>query len=433
MKITSGQRLLVSLSLILSLAWGGCMFEDAPAVNVTMPADFGVQGEMVAENIPVDIYWDATYSMAGYTTLAAGNVFRTLPDELGDMGDSMGEVTFYRFGAEVTPMEGREWRNYTQPGVYTELITAVHNVVDKADANHLSVIVTDLFESDSDWSNVTKKLKDKYFGNHLAVAIIGVKNSFNGDIFDVGLNAAKYTYNSGDNPARFRPFYLFIMGPEKGVRDFIDRWRERKTLPNETNYLFLSENLTESAGDFSKLELLPESENLYEKDGLGLKDKRMKEFGITDMGDPVKLAAKFAYQPIFGTCPLDMDNLKTSVQVLKLTEEGWQKSEREGDANAEVVHAEDDNYQVTLTFSPELTLEPESVNFIHVSVAPDSKGYKLPDWVKQWNMPNVDVSPTDFDGSKTINFLHVADSLKGSALAASHPSLVNLNMVIDNR
>ena len=37
----------------------------------------------------------------------------------------------------------------------------MHNVVDAANEEHLSVIITDLFESDADWSNVTKKLKDK--------------------------------------------------------------------------------------------------------------------------------------------------------------------------------------------------------------------------------------------------------------------------------
>ena len=37
-----------------------------------------------SEKMDVDVYLDATVSMQGYTTLAAGNVYRTLPDLLYD-------------------------------------------------------------------------------------------------------------------------------------------------------------------------------------------------------------------------------------------------------------------------------------------------------------------------------------------------------------
>jgi|GEM_PF-1154647 len=440
-RLDAMRNVIVCMAAILfSLFLGGCSPPWEDEVSITMPEDIAQASQDVSEEIGVDVYWDATYSMYGYTTLAAGNAYRTLPDELGDIGDSMGQVRFFRFGAEVMPMEGREYRKFSDPGAYTELITAVHNVVDKADPNHLSIIVTDLFESDSDWSNVTKKLKDKYFARHMAVAIIGIKNSFNGDIFDVGLNAAKFTYDSGDNPAMFRPFYLFIMGPEQSVREFMERWKERQAMPNETQYLLLSENLTESANDFSQLTLQEGGQNLYEDEQLGITDKRIKEFGINDMGSPAVLSVQFKYQPVFGACPLNMETLKSSVRVLSLEEgengeRAWQVSTMENDAKVEVVPSPDQpgSYSVTLRFTPERTLSPDRINFIHVSVAPDAKGYQLPEWVKAWNMPNVDVAPDQFDGSKTINFLHVVESLKNSALAAAHPSLVNMNLVIDNR
>ena len=57
----------------------------------------------------------------------------------------------------------------------------------------------------------------------------------------------------------------------------------------------------------------------------------------------------------------------------------------------------------------------------------------LPDWVKSWNMANYDIDANAFDGSKTINFLHVVGSLKDSMLMSAHPSLVNVNIVIDMR
>ena len=434
-----GKRSIRCLATVfLCLLLGGCSppWEEADLSSISMPAEVVQTGQETMEGTTVDVYWDATYSMQGYTTLASGNVYRTLPDQLGDIGDSMGEVRFFRFGAEVTPMDGREYRQFSTPAAYTELITAVHNAVENADENHLSVIVTDLFESDADWSNVTKKLKDKYFSKHMSVAIIGIKNSFYGDIFDVGLNAAKFSYNSYDDPARFRPFYLFIMGPDRKVKEFMELWKERQTAPNETQYLLLSENLTESTNDFSQLVILEGSENLYENEALGIRDKSVKEFGIDNQGDPVTLAVSFDYKPLFGTCPLDMNSLKTAIQVYSLTEEKtWEEVDREDDATVEMGAdpGQPGRYQLTLRFTPERTLAPGRINFLHVSVKPDAKGYRLPDWVKAWNMPNVDVAPDQFDGSKTVNFFHVVESLKSSALAAAHPSLVNMNLIIDER
>ena len=148
------------------------------------------------------------------------------------------------------------------------------------------------------------------------------------------------------------------------------------------------------------------------------------------------LPVRFDYRPLFGTCPLDMDHLKTAVQAFSLSENGeWEPLDTNDDPKVEVSRSSDapDSWNVTLTFQPEQTIKPDAMNFIHVSVFPDAKGYRLPDWVRAWNMPNVDVAPDQFDGSKTVNLLHVMESLKSTALAASHPALVNMNIIIDER
>ena len=93
----------------------------------------------------------------------------------------------------------------------------------------------------------------------------------------------------------------------------------------------------------------------------------------------------------------------------------------------------DNSYEMIVKFNPENTLKSGEINFIHVSVAPEPKGYQIPDWIKQWNMANIDVSPDQFDGSKTVNLLHIIESLKDSVFASAHPSLANINLVVDLR
>lgn len=421
----------MSAVLIVSAGCG----DDDEAVEITMPADAGSAMSAETEKTPVDVYWDATVSMQGYAMLSEGNFYRTLPDELGDLTSSMGETKFYRFGKEIQPLEGRDYRKFSDPSIYTETITAVQNVVEKADASHLSIVVTDLFESDADWSGVTKQLKDKYFSQHLAVAIIGVKNPFKGDIFDVGLDARKYSYDSGNDPKKYRPFYLFIMGPDEAVENFISRWQERQAgVSNEMQYLVFSENLTEQPQDFRQLKL-DSSTNLYADDKLNIQDKRIQEYGVDSFGDETSLTTTFNYTPATGSMPIDLNGLQTSTKVYSLEDGEWQPVDMsDSDMKAEITPAEtQNNYTIKLTFTPEKSLKPEKINFVHLSVAPDSKAYQLPDWVKQWNMANIDVDPNQFDGSKTINFLHIAESLKESVLSSAHPALVNLDFVVDAR
>ncbi len=422
-------KLVTAAMILLALLSGGCNEEGN--VTITLPPDFQRPPEPVPEKFLIDVYWDATYSMQGYTTLDAGNVYRTLPDILGDIGSSMGEVKFYRFGENIQPLEGREYRKFSSPAPYDELITAVHNVIDKADSSHLSIIITDLFESDSDWSNVTRKLRDKYFSKHLAVAVIGIKSSFNGDIFDVGLNAAKFNYNSYDDPARFRPFYLILMGSEMSINEFMEKFQERQTLPNETNYLLLSENLTESTDDFSQLKLQG-VENFFADDRLNISDKRVKEFGLDSFNDAATFTVNFEYKQPLGACLPDMTALNSQVRILYLNEQEWQVKDG-NDIKIELLPVEADSYAAKVTLTPEKTFVRGAINFVQASLSPTSKGYKLPEWVAAWSMANVDVAPENFDGSKTVNLIHVLGSLKDSVFATAHPALLNINFIVDNR
>ena len=380
------------------------------------------------EKIDTDVYFDATVSMKGFTTLAADNVYLTLPDLLGDLCGAMGTVKFYGFGATIRQLDGRTYRQFTTPEVYTEAITAVANVVDATNPAHLSIIVTDLFESESDWSNVTQKLRDKFFANRLSVAVIGIRNSFYGDIFDVGLNAAKFNYNSFDYPERYRPFYLLVMGPDDVVKKFLRNFNERQNLPNDTGYLLLSENLTVAANDFSNFEL-EEQENFYSDETLGL-DARVKEFGLDNFNEAASFIVRWKFEPSLGACPLDLSEVDTSVEIFAVEGEEWTQLESK-DIRVRLMKDDKlpDNFFVKVALTPEKTLAAGKLNFVRVKVMPKEHGLTLPAWVAAWSV-NVDGAAKKFDGSKTVNLTRVLGSLKDSVFAVSRPALMNIDFVV---
>ncbi|MBR4903398.1 MAG: hypothetical protein IKZ53_01910 [Selenomonadaceae bacterium] len=416
--------LLSLIPFLLSLFVGcGNQIETVPPLPGTLPSIL-----TAPEKIDTDIYFDATVSMKGFTTLAADNVYITLPDLLGDLCGAAGEVKFYSFGEQIHELDGRSYRNFATPEVYNEAITAVANVVDRADTSHLSIIITDLFESDSDWSNVTQKLRDKFFANQFAVAVIGIKNSFHGEIFDIGLNAAHFNYNSADNPERYRPFYLLVMGRDDVVKNFLRKFNERQTLPNDTGYLLLSENLTETASDFSNFEL-DEVENFYSDDTLGL-DNRVKEFGLDKFSEAASFILNWNYEPPLGSCPLDLSDFDTDIEIFSVENDEWTPLTK-NDIRVSLLKdgRQSGNFLIKVTLTPEKSLTEGKLNFVRIKIMPKESGYKLPSWIEFWSV-NVDGAAKNFDGSKTLNLTRILCSLKDSVFATSRPALMNINFVV---
>ncbi len=400
----------------------GNKIQSVPPLPGTLPEILS------SEKIDSDIYFDATVSMKGFTTFAAGNVYLTLPDLLSDLCGAAGEVKFFSFGAQIHPLDRTTYRRLTSPDVYTEPITAVANVVERADTNHLSIIVTDLFESEADWSNVAQKLREKFFANHLAVAVVGIRNSFNGEIFDVGLNAAKFNYNSFDDPNRFRPFYLLVMGRDDVVKNFLRKFNEKQTLPNDTGYLLLSENLTETPADFSNFKL-GEVENFYSDNTLGL-DGRVKEFGADNFNEAASFMFSWKYEPPLGACPLDLSEVDTSIEIFSVDGEEWTPREK-NDVRVNLLKDErqPEIFLVKVSLTPEKSLAEGKLNFVRIKIMPKENGLRLPPWTQLWSV-NVDGATKIFDGSKTLNLNRILGSLKDSVFAASRPALMEINFVV---
>ena len=281
----------------------------------------------LTEQMTVDIYWDATVSMQGFTKLAAGNVYRNLPDTLGDIGNILGEARFFRFGEQVVPVEGREYRRFSESDYYNELITSFASVLDAANSEHLSIVVTDLFESDADWSNVTQKLREKYFSQHLSVAIIGIKNSFSGKIYDVGLNAASFDYDSGDDPARFRPFYLFLMGSEQQLRAFLDKWKREDVPASRIEYVTFSEYFTSQVTALRVSDAKnAKKKNLLENNSFSKSDDRLQEVVVSNRREIVDLQVPGEFQKYPYACDLKKDALEKQVKIFTLDDKGhWQE------------------------------------------------------------------------------------------------------------
>lgn len=408
----------------------------------------------------LDVYFDASVSMAGYTTIAADNIYRELPDELSSIGSSMGEVNFFRFGEQIFPVEGMDYRQYSNTGVYTELSNSVKNVVAAADPNHLTVIVTDLFETDTAWSAVAQGIKEKYFSKRMAVAVMGMKNPFNGRIYDVGLNQQAFDYSSNSDKAKYRPFYILAMGPEKHVNDFLKRCKD-KEFGHDFKFVKMSSNLMDEPKSILDTEGV-EVENVYAETSISLpEEEKAAQYSINSLDEPITLTQRFVYVPDSLGCAMDMSKVVPNVSLHYLQENVQQEKgffdtlfgDDEPEQQAEVVETkwigidsskltctitavegQENTYDVAVKFMPRDVLKTGYVNYLNINIAPTYDGFVLPDWIRAWNMSNaVAGDPSQFDGAKTANLFRTIDSLKDSVLKAGNPSIVNMNIYFNLR
>lgn len=447
-------RIVTIFCILLSIfTLSGCKIFDDDFSKIPLPPDSYKEIKEPSPKIAVDVYCDATVSMQGFTKLATGNVYRTLPDILGEIGGAMGETHFFRFGETITPIEGREYRLFINPDTYTETITSFGAVLDASNPEHISVVITDLFESDADWSNVTQKLREKYFSEHLAVAVIGVKNSFSGKIFDVGLNAASFDYDSGDAPERFRPFYIFLIGPESELRVFLEKWQaKQKEMPvdNEIKCIIFKEHFLSQPNALSLTEAIKNknTSNIITDNRLDKADDRLQEASVANSREKTSVNLPINCKLDDNLCQINVQNLNNDIKIQSYVLESngenshWTKRENKGTENPTLDISQnqngDDGKQylkgnLNLSFTLDKALPTGKIGLLQVQVIPTSQSVQLPDWITEWDMGNVDNDYGLLDGAKTNNLTHIMASLKESLFAVANPIILEFDLVIDRR
>lgn len=177
-----------------------------------------------SDSIDVDIYLDSTYSMAGYVGFSSTTIYC---DSLKNIERTItstwkkDNVRYFKFGDSIKSIDRNSFLSSNDVAFYQETDTSIQKVVDYIDGNKMSIIVTDLFQTNQDIDSLVKSLKSKCFSDErMAMALIGIKSQFNGTIYDVGKNLMSFTYKTTSEIASYRPFYILVLGKESDVNSF---------------------------------------------------------------------------------------------------------------------------------------------------------------------------------------------------------------------
>jgi hypothetical protein len=377
--------------------------------------------------------------MLGYVSPGSSTSFCRTISVLEDAAKNvwpLGKVTFNKFGNKIVPLENRDYIKATTTSFYSYSEdfkdTLVDKVIEGAKSDDLTIIVTDLFEQESDINRIAAQIRDKYLVNGLSLGLIAVRSEFSGNIYDVGINAYNFKYSSGSDSSTYRPFYVLVLGKQKDVESYYEKL-ETAGLNNikEKNYILFSKyivspKLTLKDSTVVNADKLITVTNLFEGDK---NDKRVKEFKINKNTKNAAVTFKTPYNPVSNTMKLDTGKLDVITEV-KVCKNGVLENAEDFKDNIKIKNSIDGSDMKTSFDFDTSNLPSKQVISFDVTVKPSSEAYSLPDWVNSWDM---DISKLDewkskpeaFNGSGTINLKRFVNGLWQGTVQMHKPEIAH--------
>ncbi|MBI3650567.1 MAG: hypothetical protein HY231_05910 [Acidobacteria bacterium] len=433
------------LTALLLLLASGCESK----VKELPPEENADSLEAVSGALDVDIYLDATLSMKGFVVPGIASHYEQtiqLLERAVSRGWEGGKATFYRFGSTISPIKSRGYLEAAQPGFYTDKNffqkTYIENVIDAARSDHLTVIVTDLFQNDADINLLTRKLKDKYLAKNLAIGILGIKSQFNGDVYDVGIRNYSFSYVSEmTKPETYRPFYVLMLGKHLDVTRYYDEL-EKSGLKNfpSNNFLIFSPFLEHPATTFEggRIETpikIVETSGIVSPTVKEKRIKQFKQFRLRDSSSTASLIAALAYTPLRYTMTFNPAAVDTEISAWKFTNPHLESNEEAKQAvKVNGINFTEGKMNVELTLNA-MQLPAKSIHCFRVVLRP--KEYRLPEGFSRWDMPLNLVEewrrhPQSFNGATTYNLKPFLNDLWETLVQLHKPKIADFYFFVQN-
>ena len=462
--------LLLSIYLCLFIFLTGC---DTDKQGIPDPPEPLPDLPPVSDRLVARIYFDATLSMQGFVVPGSTYYTRICPslESVIVSGWTYETVSFFRFGEKVEPIDRSTYLQAGYESFYEEEDifgkTYIEKVIEneaqfgktenptETDVNHtpedptegmtlqeaadadntvgqLVVIVTDLFQDDSDITQLIDHLKEKYIQKGCEVGLFGLRSQFDGTVYDIGIGeGSSMPYRSTPGtPETFRPFYLLVLGKYADIEHYFDRLKANGFSEAET--IIFSQYLVSPLLSFDGAEI-ENLENLI-RDTIAKKpDSRLKEYRIRNRDEPSKISAKMKYELLPHAMSFDSNIFDSLPDV--------EHNRPNSDRKREISQAAKNCLTVTSTFAEngngnELivdfkldsrVLPRRTVYLYKVALHPKIDTYQVPEWCSEWDMG------IGRNGAKTLNLVNFVDGLTDIAVSEHQPKIAQFYFYVEKR
>lgn len=399
-----------------------------------------------SDSIAADIYLDGTTSMYGYVNYPGGTIYvdavknieRTITENWKN--DS---INYIKFGDSFQKITRDTFLHMDKTAFYDQKDTSLQKIVEQANDSDLTIIITDLFQTNQDLDSLVNSLKNKGLNNGKAIAIVGIKSQFNGKIFDIGKSMSTLDYASTDDATTYRPFYVVVIGNENDTRYFVKSYMKKLPQNAQPTVAFLAHNLgiqtsleTDKVTNKKKnskdnaAKMASISNIISNKDILQYRLKVDEKISET----PVRLYAKDVLGKIPETYSLKIESV-----------EFWNQNNFEKESATDFLNIDlgeaglkdtTANISFMLQAKPSAIHKKEGIHRANLSLIPDKESYiKAMDVFSDWNFDDsqINENPDAMQkvGNKTLNINRFISMLAGMNYELNTPGFHNLYVYFD--
>lgn len=400
------------------------------------------------ENLQVDIYLDATLSMKGFTETDSFSYYQqTIPLlESSVINTLKGEKFFYKFGNKSEILDGRNYLQSQRPTFYADANfntkTLIETVLENANPQNLTIVVTDLFQDNADVNQLSDKIKSKFINANLSIGILGIKSQFSGTVYDVGVNPNdskpfSFPYKT-ESEETYRPFYILAFGSHSNIARYFDALEQDgvKNFPIKERVI-LSKNLSERPASFAGADVA-DKKNINELSGTIVKnDQNLNNFGefrVKDASKPAVIEVNLPFQKLPGIINFS-EQLEPEINSMVCSGGASSFVQQPAIRDALSIDAKTtkpEGINLIINIAPE-KIEKDEVNAFHLILRP--KQSSLPDWVNEWNMTDAEISDwsrnkNQFNGTKTYNLKHFLQTLWTTTENVHKPKVADFYLYI---
>lgn len=393
------------------------------------------------DDIRMDIYLDGTYSMAGYVNYPSSTVYVSAIKEIERTVSSTWRnetIQYIRFGDEFQKLSREQFLGFDKVAFYNQKDTSLQKVVDSTDDNNVSVIVTDLFQTDQDIESLLSSLKRKSFADKSkALAIVGIKSQFNGKIYDIGKNKIAFDYKATNDSDSYRPFYFLVTGREDCVRTLVLQYQKNFGEKDIRSVIFsrnlgvnnlLSQDTNSKSGN--------DKEAVMAKINTIVKNNQVMQFRLNLDKVKSKVNLRMKSEGLIGKQP---DEYRLVVESLgKWDNNSFQQMENKGFCDAEIKAFEknDDKADLTMTLrvNPSGIHKREGKYKANLGIIPTRQDYlKSLAVFEDWNFLDSDVNSENIRefGNKTLNISIFMKMLGNLNYEINKPGFYDLPIYFD--
>ena len=421
----------------------------------------------ISDRLVARIYFDATLSMQGFVVPGSTHYTRICPylESVIVSGWTDGKIDFFRFGEQVESINrdiylqagsaafyeneninretliqkvidyenqlvGDQMKISDAPEESTEAVTPTEEVNESRQESRLVVIVTDLFQDNSDITLLVKQLKEKYIKKGFEVGLFGLRSQFDGTVYDTGIGEEPLPHKSNpQDPKTFRPSYLLVLGRYADIAHYFDRLKANG-FPEAQTVIF-SRYLVNSLLSFHGASI--EKGNLNNDTFVHSEDPRLKQFEIVRSSDPTEFSAKLDYVPLPHAMFFDSNtsNPFESYIIAKHAPMGETKINQDAQKCLEVTSTlskKEDGNKLSVDFNLDSrSLPAKTVYLYEVTLHPKIDTYQTPDWCSDWDMG------AERNGAKTLNLVNFVRDLSQVTARIHRPKIAKFHCYIEKR